>query len=61
MNDILEKTLKQMYDEFLRTGGADWMSIDTVVGKQLESLGYVHQNTLGEFELTKAGIAYMSK
>lgn len=61
MTEIAEKTLKQMYDEFLRTGATDWMSINSVVGKQLESLGYVHQNNLGEFELTKAGIAYMSK
>lgn len=61
MTDIAEKTLKQMYDEFLRTGTVDWMSVNSTAGKQLESLGYVHQNTLGEFELTKSGIVYMSK
>lgn len=40
MTEIAEKTLKQMYDEFLRTGATDWMSINSVVGKQLESLGF---------------------
>lgn len=60
MSDTAEKILKQMYDEYLRTNDADWMNINTFIGKQLESLGYVEQNTLGEFKLTKSGIEYMS-
>lgn len=58
MTDIAEKTLKQMYDEYLRTNDADWMSISTPVGKQLKSLGYVIDNTQGEFKLTETGILY---
>lgn len=58
MTDIAEKTLKQMYDEYLRTGDADWMNINTPVGKQLKSLGYVTDNTQGDFKLTDKGIAY---
>ena len=58
MTDIQEKTLKQMHDEYLRTGDADWMNISTPVGKQLKSLGYVTDNTQGEFKLTDKGILY---
>lgn len=61
MTDIQEKTLKQMHDEYLRTGDADWMSIDTPIGKQLKSLGYVTDNLLGEFKLTDNGISYFAE
>ncbi|MDE5965865.1 MAG: hypothetical protein K2G89_03440 [Lachnospiraceae bacterium] len=60
MTDIQEKTLKQMYDEYLKTGSADWIDISTPVGKQLADLGYVTENLLGEFKLTKSGIQHMS-
>ena len=58
MTDIQEKTLKQMYDVYLHTGDADWMNISTPVGKQLKSLGYVTDNTQGDFKLTDKGISY---
>lgn len=58
MNDIAEKTLKQMHDEYLRTGDNDWQNINTTVGKQLKSFGYVTDNIQGEFKLTDNGIAY---
>lgn len=58
MTDILEKTLKQMYDEYLKTKDADWMNINTSIGKQLKSLGYVTDNTQGEFKLTDKGFSY---
>lgn len=58
MNDIQEKTLRKMYDEYLHTRDADWMNISTTIGKQLKSLGYVTDNTLGEFKLTENGISY---
>jgi len=58
MTDITEKTLKQMYDEYLRTKDADWMSISTPIGKQLKTLGYVTDNTQGDFKLTSKGISY---
>lgn len=60
MTNVAENVLKQMYDEYLRTNDADWMNINTSIGKQLETLGYVQSNILGEFKLTGAGIAYMS-
>lgn len=59
MANATEKTLKQMYDEYLQTGDADWLNIDSVTGKQLEQMGFVTQNILGEFKLTSAGISYM--
>lgn len=58
MSDNAEKVLKQMYDTYIRTSDNDWQSINTLVGKQLESLGLVTSNTLGEFKLTKSGISY---
>lgn len=58
MTDIAEKTLKQMYEEYLKTKDADWMNINTTVGKQLKSLGYVTDNTQGDFKLTGKGISY---
>lgn len=58
MTDIQEKTLKQMYDEYLKTGDADWINISTPVGKQLKSLGYVTDNTQGDFKLTNKGISH---
>lgn len=61
MTDIAEKALKQMYDEYLRTGDADWMNISAPVANQLENLGYVTKNAQGESKLTKSGIAYMSE
>ena len=61
MTDIAENALKQMYDDFLRTGDADWMNISTTAGNQLKSLGYAEKNIIGDFKLTDAGIAYMSK
>lgn len=61
MTDIQEKTLKQMYDEYLCTNDADWMNISTPVGNQLADLGYVTKNTQGDFKLTKLGIQHMSK
>lgn len=59
MTDIAEKALKQLYDEYAKTGEIDWQSIDTNAGKQLKSLGLVDDNVQGEFKLTKNGIAYM--
>ena len=59
MTDIAEKALKQLYDEYAKTGERDWQSIDTNAGDQLESLGLVEKNVQGEFELTDEGIAYM--
>lgn len=59
MNDIAEKILKQMYDEYLRTSESDWQSINSSVGRQLESLGFVEQNVQGDFRLTDAGIEHM--
>lgn len=61
MTDIAEKALKQMYDEYLRTGDADWMDISAPAGNQLKSLGYAEKNVLGDFKLTDAGIAYMAR
>lgn len=61
MTDIAEKALKQMYDEYLRTGDADWMNISTTAGNQLESLGYAEKNVQGDFKISKKGISYMSK
>lgn len=58
MTNIAEKTLKQMYDEYLRTGDADWINISTPIGKQLKSLDYVTDNTQGDFKLTSKGISY---
>ena len=58
MTDIAEKTLKQMYEEYLRTGDADWQSISTPIGKQLKALGYVTDNIQGDFKLTDMGISY---
>lgn len=60
MTDMLENTLRKMYDEYLRTGDADWMNISTPVGKQLKSLGYVTDNTQGDFKLTGEGIEYFN-
>lgn len=61
MTDIADRTLKQMYDEYLQTGINDWQNIDTVVGNQLESLGLAEKNVQGDFKLSDAGIMYMSK
>lgn len=47
-----------MYEEYLKTKDADWMNINTTVGKQLKSLGYVTDNTQGDFKLTGKGISY---
>ena len=58
MSDNAEKVLKQMYDKYIRTSDNDWQSINTLGGKQLESLGLVTSNILGEFKLTKSGISY---
>lgn len=58
MSDNAEKVLKQMYDEYIRTNDSDWQNINTLAGNQLKSLGFVTSNTLGEFKLTTAGIAY---
>ncbi|MCM1233497.1 MAG: hypothetical protein NC489_25560 [Ruminococcus flavefaciens] len=59
MTSIAENALKTLYDEYVRTGNNDWQNIDTVAGKQLESLGFVEANVLGDFKLTDAGIACM--
>ena len=61
MSDNAEKVLKQMYDKYIRTSNNDWQSINTLVGKQLESLGLVTSNILGEFKLTKSGISYLDR
>lgn len=61
MTDIAEKALKQMYDEYVRTGVNDWQNIDTTAGKQLESLKLAKSNVQGDFMLTDKGISYMSK
>lgn len=58
MSDNAEKVLKQMYDKYIRTGNNDWQNINTIAGKQLESLGLVTSNILGDFKLTKSGIVY---
>lgn len=58
LSDNAEKVLKQMYDKYIRTNDNDWQSIDTLAGKQLESLGLVTSNILGEFKLTKSGFSY---
>ena len=60
MSDNTEKELKQMYDKYIHTGDNDWQSINTIAGKQLKSLGLVTSNVLGEFKLTKSGIAYFN-
>lgn len=61
MTDMQEKALQQMYDKYMQTGVNDWQTIDTLVGNQLVSLGFVTGNVLGEFQLTNLGIAQMSK
>lgn len=58
MTDVLKSVLKQMYDEYLRTGDADWMSISNPAGKQLQTLGYVTDNVQGDFKLTDKGLGY---
>ncbi len=58
MTDALKSVLKQMYDEYLRTGCADWISISNPVGNQLKTLGYVTDNVQGDFKLTDKGIGY---
>lgn len=58
MTEILDKTLKQMYDEYLRTGDAEWMNINTPIANHLENLMYVTTNTQGESKLTEFGIQY---
>lgn len=59
MTDIAQKTLKQMYDDYLRTGVADWQNIPTSIGNQLESLGFAKHNVQGEFMISDEGIDYM--
>lgn len=61
MTDTAEKILKQMYDEYLRTGVDDWMSISTPIGNQLEAMGFAKPNVQGDFKITKLGIKYMSE
>lgn len=58
MTEIAEKTLKRLYDEYVRTGVNDWQSIDTPVGKQLAAIGLVKENVLGKFKLTDQGITH---
>lgn len=59
MTNIAEKALKQLYDEYKRTGINDWQSINTYAGKELASLGLVTGNVQGEFMLTDEGINCM--
>lgn len=59
MSDNAEKVLKLMCDKYIRTSDNDWQSIDTLAGKQLESLGLVTSNIQGEFKLTKSGFSYL--
>lgn len=59
MTNIAEKTLKRLYDEYMRTGINDWQNIISSTGKQLVSLGLVTENVQGEFKLTDEGIIYM--
>lgn len=60
MTSVAEKALKQLYDEYVRTGVCDWKDISTPAGKHLASIGLVTENLFGEFKLTDFGIAYMS-
>ncbi len=61
MTDAANKALKQLYDEYARTGINDWQSIDTIAGNQLVSLELAKGNVQGEFMLTNKGIEHMSK
>ncbi len=56
MTSIAEKALKQLYDEYKRTGINDWQSINTYAGKELASQNLVKENVQGEFMLTDEGI-----
>lgn len=56
MTSIAEKALKQLYDEYKRTGINDWQSINTYAGKELASRNLVKENVQGEFMLTAEGI-----
>ncbi len=56
MTSIAEKALKQLYDEYKRTGINDWQSINTYAGKELASRNLVKENVQGEFMLTDEGI-----
>lgn len=60
MTNIAEKALKQLYDEYVRTGINDWQSIDSAAGKQLVSLGLARDNVQGDFMLTDEGIEQAS-
>lgn len=68
MSETAEKILQALYDEYNRTGTADYCNAAALSGlpgrqadlgvSQLESFGYIKRNVLGEAKLTKSGILY---
>lgn len=60
MSENASKALKQLYDEYVRSGVNDWQNIDSEAGKQLVSLGLATDNVQGDFMLTDKGIEQAS-
>lgn len=67
MTECAKKVWRALNEEFERTGNVDYCNAATLSGlssaqadlgvNQLEALGYIKKNILGEAALTKSGIA----
>lgn len=71
MSEYAEKVLQALYDEYKRTGNADYCNaaaLSKLPGNkadfgvsQLEAIGFIKKNTWGEVVLTRSGISYSNE